>query len=88
MKDANNDSLHDSQDTDNSWYITRMAGKKTSQIHISRALKIIMGRKEHASRELWHRHFESSNLPDFSISNKEHDLHVGKVYAVQISKSF
>ena len=75
-EDAKDDSLHDRQDTDNYWYITRMVGKTTSQIHISRALKIIMGRREHASRELWCRHLENSNLPDFPINNKEHDLHV------------
>ena len=82
------DYLHENDQTDNSWYITRSVGKKTSKIHISKALKIIMGRREHVSRERSRRHFVSPNLPDFPAINKEHDLHVGKLYAVRVSNSF
>ena len=74
------------------WYLTRRCGSKVTEIHIKRALKLLIPR-EYVSRERSRRHIAANYLPGLAPIEASHDIkkfgfvllklcsniHVGKV---------
>ncbi len=70
------------------WYLSRKVGDEITHIHVSKALKLIIGKREYVSRERSRRHYATKNLPDHQAVNEDHDIHLSEYYAVKMQDSY
>lgn len=69
------------------WYITRQVGKSTTNIHVKRAIKLLIPR-EYISRERRKRHWVHKHLPGLEPIKPEHDIVRFHDYALKHRSGF
>ena len=69
------------------WYVSKKSGNEMKNMHIKRALKLIMPR-EYVSRERSRRHIAANYLPGLQPIDKEHDIHKFRFVILKLSSGF
>ena len=65
------------------WYVTQGQGKYRKEIHIKRAIKILLPR-EYVSRERSRRHIAANYLPGFQPLQKDHDVQKYRFFLIKL----